>query len=194
MPELPEVETIVRDIRPALRGARSTAPPSSHDDVLRGVTRRTLLRHLSGASIVDVFRRAKHAVLDLGSRRLVVQPGMTGSLVVHRRPLAADERKYAVLRAELDDGAELVYRDVRRLGTLLLLDERAWAAYDQAIGPEPLAPSFTARAIGRGAARLTPGGQEGRDGPAASRGRRQHLRERGALRRRHRSVETGARR
>lgn len=148
MPELPEVETIVRDIRPALRGRTIRRAALSHDDVLRGVTRRTLLHHLTDATITDVFRRAKHAVIDLGARRLVVQPGMTGSLIVHQRPLTDDERKYAVLRAALDDGSELVYRDVRRLGTLLLLDERAWAEYDRAIGPEPLSPDFTAEQLG----------------------------------------------
>ena len=153
MPELPEVETIVRDIRPALLGRRLGRVALSHDDVLRGVTRRGLVRGLTGATVGDVFRRAKHAVLDLGARRLVVQPGMTGSLVVHERPLAPGEREYAVLRATLDDGRELVYRDVRRLGTLLLLDARAWARYDAAIGPEPLEPDFTperlAMALGR---------------------------------------------
>ena len=148
MPELPEVETIVRDIRPALLGRRLDRVALSHDDVLRGVTRRGLVRGLTGATVGEVFRRAKHAVLDLGARRLVVQPGMTGSLVVHERPLAPDEREYAVLRATLDDGRELVYRDVRRLGTLLLLDARAWARYDAAIGPEPLEPDFTPERLG----------------------------------------------
>ena len=149
MPELPEVETIVRDIRPALLGRRLERVSLSHDDVLRGVTRRRLVRGLTGATVRDVFRRAKHAVLDLGDRRLVVQPGMTGSLIVHDRPLAAAERRYAVLRAALDNGGELVYRDVRRLGTLLLLDAKAWARYDAAIGPEPLADDFTPQRLGQ---------------------------------------------
>jgi formamidopyrimidine-DNA glycosylase len=148
MPELPEVETIVRDIRPALLGRRLERVSLSHDDVLRGVTRRRLVRGLTGATVGDVFRRAKHAVLDLGERRLVVQPGMTGSLIVHARPLARRERRYAVLRAALDDGRELVYDDVRRLGTLLLLDQRGWSRYDAAIGPEPLDPRFTPERLG----------------------------------------------
>ena len=148
MPELPEVETIVRDIRPALLGRRLDRVTLSHDDVLRGVTRRRLLRGLKGSTVRDVFRRAKHAVLDLGERRLVVQPGMTGSLMVHDRPLTGDERRYAVLRATLDDGRELVYRDVRRLGTLLLLDIRGWKAYTAGIGPEPLEAGFTPVRLG----------------------------------------------
>jgi formamidopyrimidine-DNA glycosylase len=148
MPELPEVETIVRDIRPALVGRQLGRVSLSHDDILRGVSRRRLLRQLSGSTVHAVFRRAKHAVLDLGERRLVVQPGMTGSLVVYNRPLRAEEARYAVLRAPLEDGRELVYRDVRRIGKLLLLDSKGWQRYTAAIGPEPLAPDFTAARLG----------------------------------------------
>ena len=152
MPELPEVETIVRDLRPHLVGRTILSAKLSHDDVLRGVTRRTLLASLAGARITGMTRRAKHAVLELAasrphirrtSRRLVVQPGMTGSLMIHDESLTPEEARYAVLRANLDDGRELVYRDVRRLGTILLLDEKAWATYDAALGPEPLGPGLT---------------------------------------------------
>lgn len=144
MPELPEVETIVRDVRPGLLGRTLGEVRLSHDDVLRGVTRRGLLAGLRGRRVEEVTRRAKHAVIGLDSgKRLIVQPGMTGSLVVHRRPLAAEDARYAVLRARLDNGRELVYDDVRRLGTLLLLNPSGWARYDAAIGPEPLANDFT---------------------------------------------------
>jgi formamidopyrimidine-DNA glycosylase len=153
MPELPEVETIVRDIRPALLGRRIVRAALSHDDVLRGVSRRRLLRRLEGAAIRDVTRRAKHAVIELERLRLIVQPGMTGSLVVHDRPVTGEDARYAVLRARLDDGRELVYRDVRRLGTLLLLDDRQWARYSAAIGPEPLDDGFTAARLGAALAR-----------------------------------------
>ena len=153
MPELPEVETIVRDIRPALLGRRIVRAALSHDDVLRGVSRRRLLRRLEGAAIRDVTRRAKHAVIELEGLRLIVQPGMTGSLVVHDRPVTGEDARYAVLRARLDDGRELVYRDVRRLGTLLLLDDRQWARYSAAIGPEPLDDGFTAARLGAALAR-----------------------------------------
>src|SRR5688572_9719908 len=135
MPELPEVETIVRDLRPTLLGRRIGRVTLSHDDVLRGVTRRRLVRRLTGATIQGMSRRAKHAVLELDSGRLVIQPGMTGSLLIYRRQLTPDEAKYAVLRAQLDAGGELVYRDVRRLGTLLFLNEKEWKRYNSAIGP-----------------------------------------------------------
>jgi formamidopyrimidine-DNA glycosylase len=148
MPELPEVETIVRDLRPTLVGRRIGRVTLSHDDVLRGVTRRRLVRRLTGATIRQVTRRAKHAVLELDSDRLVIQPGMTGSLMIYRRALTPHEAKYAVLRARLDDGGELVYTDVRRLGTLLLLDAKGWERYSSAIGPEPLDRDFSAERLG----------------------------------------------
>jgi formamidopyrimidine-DNA glycosylase len=148
MPELPEVETMVRDIRPSLLDRRFGRVALSHDDVLRGVTRHRLLRQLRGAQVCDVFRRAKHAVIDVGTHRLVVQPGMTGSLMVYDRPPPPEDLPYAVLRAGLDDGRELVYEDVRRLGTLLLLARRGWEAYTAAIGPEPLDPAFTPDDLG----------------------------------------------
>ena len=143
MPELPEVETIVRDLRPLLVGRCIRSVSLSHDDVLRGVTRRRLLRRLKGATIREVTRRGKHAVFHLGSLKLVVQPGMTGSLMIHHR-VPPDEERYTVLRVGLDDGRTLVYHDVRRLGTLLLLNDVGWNAYTAAIGPEPLDPGFTA--------------------------------------------------
>lgn len=144
MPELPEVETIVRDLRPEVTGRRFIRATLTHRDVLRGVTGPGLLRGLAGARVHRIFRRAKHAVFDLGERRLVVQPGMTGALLVFPRRPAGAEARYHVLTVRMDDGRYLVYRDVRRLGTLLLLNPRQWAAYDAAIGPEPLDPSLTA--------------------------------------------------
>jgi formamidopyrimidine-DNA glycosylase len=147
MPELPEVETIVRDVRPHLEGRRFVKASLSHDDVLRGVSRRALLAGLRGARVKSLTRRAKHAVIETDGRRLVVQPGMTGSLLVREPPAGGAEDDYAVLRVRLDDGRELLYRDVRRLGTLLWLDRKGWDRYTAAIGPEPLDASFTPAAL-----------------------------------------------
>lgn len=152
MPELPEVETIARELGPRLAGRRITRAVLRKNDVLRRVSRRRLLTTLTRNTVVAVHRRAKHAVLLLRSgHRLVIQPRMTGALIVYERPLTPAEDRYAVLVCTLDDRAALVYRDVRRLGTVWLLDERGWAAYDARLGPEPLEDSFTPAAF---AARL----------------------------------------
>ncbi|MEO8199028.1 MAG: bifunctional DNA-formamidopyrimidine glycosylase/DNA-(apurinic or apyrimidinic site) lyase [Gemmatimonadota bacterium] len=144
MPELPEVETIVRDLRPELLGRKFVRATLTHDDVLRGVSRNRLTRDLAGKRVQEVFRRAKHAVIHLGADRLVIQPGMTGALLIHdTRPTGAAAR-YNVLTIRMDDGRYLVYRDVRRLGTILLLNDLQWKRYDAGIGPEPLDEHFTA--------------------------------------------------
>ena len=88
MPELPEVETIVRDLAPRLTGRILRSPRLFKSDVLRRVSRRRLLATLAGNRIEQVTRRAKHAVLRFASgHRMVVQPGMTGNLLVYDRPL-----------------------------------------------------------------------------------------------------------
>jgi formamidopyrimidine-DNA glycosylase len=148
VPELPEVETFVRDIRPKLLGRRFLGARLSHDDVLRGVSRRSLVSRLRGAQVTDVFRRAKHAVIVTDRGRLVVQPGMTGSLAV-LSPTAARNADYAVLRIRLDRAGQLIYRDPRRLGTLLWLDPAGWETYTEALGPEPLEPGFSPVGLGR---------------------------------------------
>jgi formamidopyrimidine-DNA glycosylase len=144
VPELPEVETIVRELAPRLEGHRIIAARMTKTDVLRRVSKPRLLRTLKGNTVEEVSRRAKHAVLRLASgHRLVIQPRMTGSLIVYdRRPTRA-EAKYAVLTCTLEDGRRFVYSDVRRLGTVWLLDEKGWIAYTNRIGPEPLDDTFT---------------------------------------------------
>jgi formamidopyrimidine-DNA glycosylase len=144
VPELPEVETIVRDIAPLLEGRRIRSARLAKADVLRGVTRGRLVSTLTGNTVVEVRRRAKHAVFRLRSgHRMVIQPRMTGSLIVYRRPLTTQETRYAVLSCELSGGGRLVYRDVRRLGTVWLLNDRQWLVYTARLGPEPLEPDFT---------------------------------------------------
>ena len=113
MPELPEVETIVRELAPRLEGYRIARARLAKTDVLRRVSKPRLLRTLRGNTIEEVIRRAKHAVFRLSSgHRLIVQPRMTGSLVVYDRALTRDEAKYAVLTCTIDDGRLLDRKSV----------------------------------------------------------------------------------
>ena len=144
MPELPEVETIVREIAPRLEGCRITHVQLRKTDGLRQVSQARLIKTLTGNTIEQVYRRAKHAVFRLSSgHRMIIQPRMTGSLLLYDRELSREELKYAVLICTLTDGRKFVYRDVRRLGTIWLLDEKGWIAYTGRIGPEPLEETFT---------------------------------------------------
>jgi formamidopyrimidine-DNA glycosylase len=144
MPELPEVETIARDLDRALSGARIVGVTVTRPDVLREVTARTLAKRTTGSGIDRVWRRAKHAVIDLStSDRLVVQPRFTGALLIDDGALPEEERMYSTLAFALADGRALHYRDIRRLGTVALMTPRRWEEYSGQMGIEPLDPAFT---------------------------------------------------
>jgi len=144
VPELPEVETMVRGIAPRLEGYQIAHAQLRKTDVLRQVTKSRLIKTLEGNTIEQVTRRAKHAVFRLSSGdRMIIQPRMTGSFLIYNNPLTTAQTKYTVLICTLNDGRRFVYRDVRRLGTIWLLDETGWIAYSARIGPEPLEETFT---------------------------------------------------
>jgi formamidopyrimidine-DNA glycosylase len=145
MPELPEVETIRRQLAPALEGRRlervevldprwcEPAPPAEVEDALRG----RLVERLS--------RRGKYLVFELEDDvYLVMHLRMTGNL------LLAQAGTHVRVRFVLDSGEELLFADVRRFGTgVVLLGRDALEDYFRSrLGVEPLSPDFTAEALG----------------------------------------------
>lgn len=144
MPELPETETIARDLNEAIAGRTITQVKVTRPDVLREVGRVAFARRLSGAKIVGSWRRAKLVVTDLSTRdRIVVQPRFTGALIVADSTTDPGVLAYSTLRLSLDDGRFLHYCDVRRLGTVALMNEQRFAEYSGALGIEPLDQKFT---------------------------------------------------
>ena len=145
MPELPETETIARDLDRAITGRRITDVVVTRPDVLREGSPADLAARTTGRSFVRAWRRAKLVVLDLDADvRIVVQPRFTGALLVSRGPLPEHEAPYSTMRFALDDGRDLHYRDIRRLGTVALMGSERFAEYSATLGVEPLDPSFTA--------------------------------------------------
>jgi len=144
VPELPETETIARDLDRELTGQRIVGVRVTRPDVLRGVRADELCERLVGAVIERSWRRAKLVVIDLSTGdRLVVQPRFTGALLIDAGHLPDDERRYSTVAFELSDRRALHYRDIRRLGTVALASPPTFAAIDDALGVEPLDPEFT---------------------------------------------------
>jgi formamidopyrimidine-DNA glycosylase len=151
MPELPEVETVVRDLRPQLSGRKIQSVHLTRDPLIRGrliryPSSRQFVQRLKGRTIRTVERRGKYIVLPLdeNGRRLVVHLGMTG----HLRVLEPEEAavKHTHFRAMLDSGLELRYDDQRQFGRLLLgkQDELIAArAFPARLGPEPIHGDLT---------------------------------------------------
>lgn len=145
MPELPEAETIARDLRRHIVGSTITGVRVTHADVLApGVSPESLDRALRGRRIEDVGRRAKNLVLTFDDgTRLVVNLGMTGRLVVGSSPRAGELRHVAV-RFDLHTDAPLLYDDIRRFGRIELHSAESWAERENTFGVEPLSDRFTA--------------------------------------------------
>ena len=111
MPELPEVETIARDLEERVRGSRITSVEVSKRDVLRVVGARALIARTTGATIEHCWRRAKLVVIDLSTAdRLVVSLRFTGNLLVDTGSLSEEDHRYSTVRWRLADGRTLHYK------------------------------------------------------------------------------------
>jgi formamidopyrimidine-DNA glycosylase len=144
VPELPEVETIARDLQDTVRGATVITAHVHRPNVLRDVTAKSLAARIAGATFERFWRRAKYAVGDLSTGdRMVVSPRFTGALLVEPAPFARSAADYTCVQFPLEDGRTLRFRDVRRLGTVELMTPKRFAQFTAAIGPEPLEAEFT---------------------------------------------------
>ena len=145
MPELPEVETIRRDLASELAGRTILRTRISKPDIVLNMSPRSFSRRLRGRRIQSVDRRGKHLLLSLDDARILqVQLRMSGRFAIGRRVPDPSEFRHIAARFELDDSRTLFYDDVRRLGGFQLLGAEEWASVEARLGPEPLASAFTA--------------------------------------------------
>jgi formamidopyrimidine-DNA glycosylase len=143
MPELPEVETVVRGLRPHLTGRRFVEVEQRRPD-LRETLPEHFARRLTGRQVAAVERRAKYILIHLDDGNvLVVHLGMSGRFVLGERPNAVGLHEH--LAFTLDDGRVLRFTDPRRFGLMDLIPLTGLAAHRRfaSIGPEPLSPEFT---------------------------------------------------
>lgn len=140
MPELPEVETTCRGIRPHLLNHRVTAV-EVREARLRWPISPALADELPGRTVVSVDRRGKYLILDCGDASLLLHLGMSGNLRIV--PADRPPGKHDHLDLVLDSGACLRLQDPRRFGAAL------WVPGDpgdhpllKQLGPEPLSDRF----------------------------------------------------
>lgn len=147
MPELPEVETVVRDLRPLLVGRRLTSVQRSSRHSLRTPWRPAWNAEIAGQRVESVTRRGKWILVELQNNKiLVVHLGMTGQFIVV--PSATPIPDHTHLLFALDgDEQQLRFRDIRRFGSVVLFATRQalenfFAA--SGLGPEPfeLSPKY----------------------------------------------------
>ena len=154
MPELPEVETVARDLRGLVVGARITGARVNWLKTLRSGNAEAFATAVVGRTIVGTSRRAKLVVLDLDDgSAITIHLKMTGQLFVVRAGVMEDP--YIRLVLAFEDGRELWFRDIRKFGRVGIA-QRSGPGGDlegelggpkgfKGFGPEPLEAAFTAR-------------------------------------------------
>ncbi len=149
MPELPEVETIRRELASRIEGktiGRVVIPPDPRGCrvIRRCPSRPKFLRRLAGRKIVSIGRRAKYLLFNLDDGRvLILHLGMSGQLLF--RPAGAPPYSHTRLVIHLADGGELCFVDPRKFGEAYLFSEAEGDTLVNpfALGPEPLDRGYT---------------------------------------------------
>ena len=150
MPELPEVETVMRGLAPVMAGQVISRATVNRPD-LRWPFPDRMAERLTGARVVQMRRRSKYILADLDrGETLLVHLGMSGRMTVSGDPLgqfvhghpAAQKHDHVVF--DMDNGARITFNDPRRFGAMDLLET---ATADQpkllsVLGPEPLGNDF----------------------------------------------------
>lgn len=147
MPELPEVETVVRALRPAVVGARIESVLLRRKD-LRFPFPKSFKKILEGQRIVSIDRRAKYILMTLSNDYIwVTHLGMTGMLAVRGIETKYATHDHAVIG--LDHNIQMIYNDPRRFGYMDVMakDELNTHKLFAHLGAEPLNKSFTADAL-----------------------------------------------
>lgn len=148
MPELPEVETVVRKLRPFVAGRR-IARVRAGSKRLRTPWSRGWAAHLRGRRIDAVRRRGKWILIDLDRGLLVIHLGMTGRLTGGTADRPVEPHTHVVI--DLDDGTQVRFRDVRRFGSVTYYPDPSVFEniLEGSLGPEPfdLRPSEFRRAL-----------------------------------------------
>ena len=148
MPELPEIETYMRQFNKSVKGRKVVDVKLLWDGAVRHPKPRTFVRRLKGQTLGEAERRGKFLIIPLESGdTLVIHFGMTG--VLHYLPPEEERSPHTRAIFRLDDGKELRYVDIRKRGGLYLVKGRDFSKIPelQNIGVEPLSDDFSLGAL-----------------------------------------------
>jgi formamidopyrimidine-DNA glycosylase len=148
MPELPEVETIARELRPDVVGRTIKNAWFDWPNQIKHPAPSEFVAAVRGREILSVERRAKWLIFSLSPARgrgepavLAIQVKMTGQLDVVSPKAKRDKHVHAIF--SLDDGRELRFRDTRKFGRLAVYAPVDAERVLRTLGPEPVGDEFT---------------------------------------------------
>ena len=143
MPELPEVETIARKLKPDLIGKTIINADLLWNRTLASPSPKKFKEQIKGQKIIDVARRAKYFILQLSPLSLLIHLRMSGDLLVKDSKIKAEKHDRLILHLRSEDGAlsNLTFNDTRKFGRVWLTakPEDVFGS----LGPEPLSSDFT---------------------------------------------------
>lgn len=141
MPELPEVETYVRDLTPLLQGRTIKGVTLLWPRIIAAPTVDEFMDNIIGQQFTTFGRRGKYMLLGLASGdTLIVHLRMTGRVLIYEQPVLPDKHTHVVL--DLTDGGQLHYQDSRKFGRLWLVADPVTVL--STLGEEPFAEAFGA--------------------------------------------------
>ncbi len=146
MPELPEVETVMRGLEPVIMGAEITALDQRRKN-LRIPFPDKFEKRLKGRKILSLRRRAKYILIGLDKGEiLVIHLGMSGRVSIIPKGEDVELEKHDHLVLSFDNGVTIIYNDPRRFGMVFLVAESEWESHKNFahLGPEPLGNDFSA--------------------------------------------------
>jgi formamidopyrimidine-DNA glycosylase len=143
MPELPEVETIVRALKPEIVGKVITSADLRWARTLATPSAAQFKKQIAGQQILDISRRAKYIVIRLNNYNLLVHLRMSGDLVVRAGKIRPEKHDRLVLFLLAKNGEQraLAFNDTRKFGRVWLTSEPEKILGK--LGPEPLEKAFT---------------------------------------------------
>ena len=143
MPELPEVQTVVNQIRSDLLYENVKSITPIWPKVFHNFTKQKAKSEIYGEKIIDVKRRAKFIIIELNRRIIAIHLRMTGKLYFLGEQNIPS--KYATAYLTLESGKKMIFDDVRKFGRFYLY--RNIEPIDKRHGPEPLENSFTSECL-----------------------------------------------
>ena len=145
MPELPEVETIARKLKPNLVGKSIISADLRWSRTLALPTAKKFRDQIKGQLILDVGRRAKFLNIQLSGLNLLIHLRMSGDLLIKNSTIRAEAHDRLIIK--LSGDKSLVFNDTRKFGRVWLTTKPEDVLGK--LGPEPLSSDFTAQWLHR---------------------------------------------
>ncbi|BBM86002.1 bifunctional DNA-formamidopyrimidine glycosylase/DNA-(apurinic or apyrimidinic site) lyase [Candidatus Uabimicrobium amorphum] len=138
MPELPEVETVARSLQQMFAGRTITKVQCLRKNLRYDLQPRKLNNICKGQSITNILRRGKYMIWQIKDKAIIVHLGMSGRFCKLDKKAAYDKHDHVIF--ELDDKQQIRYRDPRRFGLIIAIDDGKWQQHSLMVhlGVEPL--------------------------------------------------------